>query len=487
MVRSTRRRLAILGTVACLASAVACADDSSPASSPLESSPFTVGYLPAGFEPVAVGEGSWRLAWGDDSEGTNAPLTVLERGDGEDREPILVTFFGYEGTQQESPLRAGDDHDPLEVDGHQGTFRRASEDNRWSSLVVDFGDDLAVRVASPHASEGELLEVLAAVQIPNPSDETAHVAAPVVDPLPEGVRHIGFMDARAVLAQDSYVWGSTDEVPGPPESHTATWVGEGADLDRQLVVQTLPGDVADLAGIAGAVVEEGMDGRIVDVDGRPAAVVEPTGADDDSLRHRAVWLISAWGDLVHVVSRGSTPLPLEEVAAIANAVERATAEGWAAVVDDVMEGGRLRPDVGWHTVASGEIEGTGWLLQGTRNADVDLEPGSGPLIDDCFKLSTGERDCAMQFSVGALIDTTGTSGRTLPLFVVTTVRDTVAVRLTTGGDSIEAPARHNSALGIWVAVFEVAHSAPLRCEPDASTRLEAIDEQGNVVRCLAPS
>jgi hypothetical protein len=72
-----RSALAAVGAVVLLWVA-SCGEDTSSPAPPTESSPFTVGYLPGGFEPMTAGEGGARLAWGDDSEGTNSPSTVLE-------------------------------------------------------------------------------------------------------------------------------------------------------------------------------------------------------------------------------------------------------------------------------------------------------------------------------------------------------------------------------------------------------------------------
>ncbi len=200
----------------------------------------------------------------------------------------------------------------------------------WSSLVVDFGDDLAVRVSSPAASRADLLDVVDEIDLPDADDPNARIAPPRVPSPPDGLTVVGSMDARAVLGEMTYAWGAP-EMHGPPGSFVALWLGPG---DLELIVQTLPGDSTDLAGIVAAPREQHVEARLIDLDGHGAAIVESTDADPAPHRERHVWFGAAGGDLIHVVSRGSEPLTLRQLTAVALSVREASDQQWDAVVGE---------------------------------------------------------------------------------------------------------------------------------------------------------
>jgi hypothetical protein len=385
----------------------------------VEPSPFTV-EVPDGFRPVMAGRGETPPDWGSDSFGTHEPFTVLAPpGEGPDSpEAVLVSvtgFEGYEGGLSQASAGYGSS-EPFDLDGAEAIFTPAGGDDgnggrQWADLVVVRGDDLAVRVTAPSATQDELAAIAERVE---PAAD--HLVAPAVPEPPEGLEVVGSVDADVIVSLTPYVEEFTDRGPGaetalgagwlqaPPAEATGTGGGpevvtvqpgatplppEAAapEVRSELAVLTLPGGSADLeavGGLARAIAWVGVTTTEVDVAGRPGVVVEMAYDSGPSLS-RVLLTEAPWGDLLMVAATGTADGAPDAAAltAVAASAREATAEEWEAFTIEATGGPGLAPDPGAQELARGTAGDVEWLLQAV-----------GGLPDDCLKLSTRERACA---------------------------------------------------------------------------------------------
>lgn len=253
-------------------------------------SPFTVGDLPAGYEPWVEGPGGAE-------PGDEVPVTVLAP-DGEP-EGSGVVFV--------EPVPAGEDD----------TFVAATDDRPWAHLVeggirvwgIDSGPDplLAVAMAATPGGEGE---------------------APVVEDPPGDLEVVGSISADGVLA---LVAGVPDDaagpVPGPASAHAAVYRCD-ATCDGSLVVMTLPEDALDPEAIVTEVRtprRPGPDPRDavaeeVDEDDLDGVVVTTADPETGAVVRRILAVETEWDDVLLVVARGSDPLDADALVALAGSV-----------------------------------------------------------------------------------------------------------------------------------------------------------------------
>lgn len=220
-----------------------------------ESSPFRVGHEPAGYRLVQAGQGSYSQEWGEDSTGTDEPVTVLAPpgespgGPGEVR--VSVTgFSGYQGgLAQASRGYLDDQREDFELDGRPAIYMPAHEDDDGgpepADLVAEVDDDLAVRVSAADASRDELAEIVDAVE---PQDD--HLLAPLVPDPPGDLQVVGSADADVAISLLASPYPSSESVPSSQRAHTAVWArGEESEAwspDETMVVTTLPRTALDL-------------------------------------------------------------------------------------------------------------------------------------------------------------------------------------------------------------------------------------------------
>jgi hypothetical protein len=304
------------------------------------SHPFTVGALPAGFELAVAGEGKFPPSWNAETTGSTEPFTVLAPTDpgGED-DVVVVSATAYGGRGPEDFPTVGQgwgDSTELLAGDRRAVYTAPGErfgQRSWADLVVDLGDQSAVRVEKRSASAEEL-----AVFAQRASVGTDHVVGPVVDP-PPGYRVVGSVDSTVEAARGS-VDSQTNTVPAPAGAHTVGWLRDEASL----LVTTLPAGSVDLDAFIAAMRDRpgswgAAQARLEErtVGGRPAAVVD-LFEQEDGQRHDETFLLSSLpnGDVLVVTGLGpglggpST----DEVVAVAESVRSASDQEWAATVKD---------------------------------------------------------------------------------------------------------------------------------------------------------
>jgi hypothetical protein len=304
-----------------------------------ESSSVRVGFVPEGYALTIVGRGRGSQYWGDDSEGTHEPFTVLapEGADARGPEAVIVSVTGFEGYEggldQGSSGYVSGQEQRFRLDGRDAIYTPRRTDllgeQSWADLVAIRGTDLAVRVTARDATRKQLVELLRRV-----SPSLYHAQAPTVPDPPAGLRVVGSVDASAVVALER----ATVEL-GPQSAHGAAWRQGPAGL----AVVALPGRSADLAALAGFRVIgqwNRVEARSREVAGRPGLVLDGAGAGDGGFPRRALLTYSPWGDLLVVVAdtrdqRGQL-LSEEDLVAVAASVRHG---------DDAVADG-LSPPVG---------------------------------------------------------------------------------------------------------------------------------------------
>jgi hypothetical protein len=486
--------------IAVALTAAACGSDGGGSTAErADPSPFTFdrAAVPSGYELAVAGRGNQRPAWGSDSSGTDEPFTVLAPpGDDATSERAVVVsvtgFAGYEGGFDQAAFGSR----RIRIDGREARYGPASERagrRRWADLVVRHGDDLAVRVTAPSATQEQLADIARRVE---PADDQGE--APAVE-AGGGLEVVGSVDADAVVALDGGFAPFSDDVPGPEGSFSAGWVAPGRG---SLVVQTVRGDAADLPALGGLeafAYDQTFSLRTVD-DGSGAAVVVDrtyTGGGP-SFSDRAVVVDAGDGQLVVVVARGPTVPEDAELLALARTVEPVDPGAWEELVTEASGGPGLQPDPGATEITRGTEGGVGWLLQSWPDAasvpprtgelleQVDDRPG--PFVDTCLKLSTRERACTASggteagFAYG-YAQAEPDRGIDFPLFaILQTDLPAEVVRVTTTTGAVTAELHDVGGGGRRVAVaFGVDFAGYAGC--DRLPRVEVLAADGRVLAC----
>ena len=462
-----------------------------------ESSPFTAGPPPAGYEPVVAGTGTQGGEWGEDSTGTDEPYTVLARGS----DVVIVSITGFEGYQggidQASKPYGAEDVESFAIDGKDARFVPAS--THWADLVAVRGDDLAVRVTAPDATRDELVEILERVEVG--PDRTS---APSVPDPPDGLETVGSVDVDGLVAAGAFVDPRSSSIPGPASAHGVGWLAPGTTIEgQQVAVLTIPEGSVDLAAVPH--VHRRFASRTVtshdrEVAGRPAAVVEWTDGDE-GYGGRSVWVESAWGDVVVVTATGTPPAGEEELVTLAASVQPTDETGWEAFVVEATGGPGLHADEGRTELARGQAGDLEWLLQNGLSPSVSIDDPNLPATDDprgvdpCLKLSNRRRVCASNGG-GTTDDWIRSAGASdgFPAFVVvSTTREGAALRVTTDAAEATVPLVAVPGGGLWGAAavidgagMSICQGPPGMTVPEsvAAMRIDLLDAQGAVIGCL---
>lgn len=466
----------------------------------VESSPFTVGPVPDGYQAVTAGRGMTGPSWGSDIGGTDEPFTVASPDgtvSGDDVVVVALTgFAGQQGGLAQSSTGYWQDVEEIEVGGRDAVFAPAGGD-RWADLVVEQGEDLAVRVASPAATLDELVDVLDHVVLPDDRS-----VAPGLDH--PDLEVVGSVDVPAVVAghaaviNSSFPDGARSPVPGSPAAHGAGW----RRADQDLVVLTIPGRTVDLPALAAhgwqPFPDPGTETNERTIDGR-RAVVEERGPDEAGTIARTVWLEAPWGDVVVVRATGGSPPSVEELLALAASVERTDKATWDAFVAEVG-GPQLSADAGQEEITRGTVDGVGWLLQ-TGLPPVVAGAPSGRAAATCLLVTVGGDRCADGRGVGppgtvwAVTDTTDPDAAlddplVPPFVIVTTDQPGAAVRADTGSEVTTVPLLAIPGSDLRAAVVFLDRPVEPRCPVptsptgDGPMALEIVDADGDIVACI---
>lgn len=489
------------------------------------STPFTVGPAPEGYALVSAGEGTVAQEWGSDSFGTDEPFTVLapegaadgtaddgSTGDGSSAavdpdvvDPdavVLVSVTGFEGYQGGLDQAVGGSPAGTEltdVDGRDARFVPATgptedwPDGRWADLVVDHGDDLAVRVTAPDATRDELEAVHAAVV---PAED--HARAPSVPEPPAGLEVVGSVDVVGVLAAGGVSVDVRDSGPGPVGAHGVGW--QTAAEDR-LAVLTLPPDTVDLDTLAA--VPSGAAARWSDqtvarrADGH--VVLETVVPEDDfnaRYESRSVWTIAEDGGVVVAAAAGESTPDEGTLLALVRSVEPTDQATWDAFVTDVGGGPGFHADPGRTELARGTApDGREWLLQDQEPDDAGQGVTSvGPswAVDPCLKVDDGSRACPTAQSRNAVseVSTTGEDEEpTLHHVIVTTIDPAVDhLAVTTDGvtervEFVPVPGTDQRAAVVVGEGYQVRQCATDASEVDGPRTIVLADAAGEVVAC----
>lgn len=491
------RLVPVVAGVLVLAGCGTPADDgASPTASTVDADahPFTVDAVPAGWRPVIAGRGTREQDWGLDCCGTTEPYTVLEGPGGTTATVSVTGFAGYQGGLHQAAAGYGRTAEETEVDGALAYVTPASA-GQWADLVVERGEDLAVRVSAPDASRDELVALERAAK---PAAD--HAQAPSVSRPPSGWSVVGSVDADVLLALLSSVVAGSGVVPGPSTAYVAGWAGPAGSL----TALTLPGDVVDLAALERTLPQ--TEGHAVDVGGRPGVVVVWRSAWADSdVRQRAVVSHDESGAVTMVVA-GPGPEPSEaELLAMAATMAPADGATWDAFVAGQAGGPGVRPSDGATELARGTADGEEWLLQ-THLADPalvgnDLTDADRLEADPCLVLTGGRRVCAddnISGPVGSgrlyLRDAAApnpSEPEGFPVFlVVTTDAPATAVRVTQHSGAVARSDLHPlPGVDRASAVVFLDDPSPMyTCEagpvPAERMRVEVVDASDAVVACL---
>ena len=474
-----------------------------PAADSSVSHPFTVGTMPDGFAPITAGTGTQVPRWGDDSGGTDEPFTVFSRdGTATDPEVVVVSITGFEGYQgrlSQAGRGRFETQEAFSLDGRDAIYHAPWTDDRgdhWADLVVASRSDLAVRVTSPEATREELSAWVARVEPP-----IDHGQPPAVSDPPGGLEVVGSMTADAVVARWPDVQPNTDVVPGTAAAHGAGWRAETAHGTLSIV--TLPGDSVDLAALP--LIELLQPAYVatwtgLTISGQPAMAMEALFPDAPGSKTRSVWLQARSGDVVVVTARGLAPPSPDELAALAASVEPANDDAWNTSVIAATGGPGLHADDGRAELARGTVGDLEWLLQngpqgGGGLAGEGIDPNSLRGVDPCLKLSNRHRACAGPSGTiddWVAVSYPGEDGVPGSFVVISTTLDAGSVRITTASAVATGPLHEVPGGGLWGAVVFVDDPGPESCQDDPSRdpaayskmRVEALDEEGNVIACL---
>lgn len=467
-----------------------------------DSHPFVVGEVPDGYRPVTAGRGTAMQLWGEDSNGTDEPFTVLE-GDGDAVMLVSVTGFeGYEGGLSQASGRFSDAQqaDEIELDGSQAIFVPATNDG-WADLVVVRGPDLAVRVTAPGATKDELVEVARRVE---PAAD--HARAPAVTDPPPPWRVTGSVDADAVVALQAYVQANSDFVPGPQSAYGAGWLS----AEGWLAVMSLPGDIADvdaLLSLRTPFYGREVTRRTVEVEGRQAVLLELCDCrpGSESYRTRAVFAPDGPGAMTVVVATGLRIPDADALVDVAASVRVAGAAEWERFTIQSTGGPGLHPDEGEVELARGHEAGLDWLLQTSPEPQDGqlVDPSASPGVDPCLKLSNRKRACARSGGGGSgefvFTSSNGAPDPAAPelpsMVIVVTQHEGATVRVRTPTDTGTGSLHAIPDGGGWTGVVFVDDPYLATCPGDPLPpgledvtrklmQVDVLDASGDVVACL---
>lgn len=382
-----------------------------PVGSTSEAHPFRIGQPPAGYRLVQAGRGTRTQAWGDDTFGSEEPVTLLApvgQGPGGPDE-IRVSVFGYQGYQGELSQGSygyvvnADRLEGFQIDGEPAIYSPDFSDGnirRPADLVVDKGDGVGLRVTKSGGSRDELTAVARGAE---PLDDS--IRAPGVARPPEGLEVVGSADADVAYSLEESPVPYSGQLPAGTRAWCAVWAlpitPEGAWRAEygSVVVTTLPGESLDLDAAVAVVrrpFERTPAPRIerIEVAGRPGIVLRFPDTEAQGAR-RAVATSTAGGDLLTVAGYGASQPAEDELIAVAASVEEATPAEWEQMVVEAGGGPGLVADTGAVELQRGKVGDTEWLLQAVdagASSRLKARPGpqpSGMTVDDCLKTPAG--------------------------------------------------------------------------------------------------
>jgi hypothetical protein len=457
-----------------LATLVGCtSDDPHPpaapvASAPSPATPFTVDWLPDGFEPVAQGRGLTVPDWGSDEVGTVEPFTTLAPDGSDDPDDlVVVAATGYAGNQgglaQASVTyccKGVGPHDRFRLDGDPAIYSPPYKDRRWSELVVARGDDLALRIVAPGWGRKRLVDL---ARRTTPSSD--HDVGPAVDP-PDGWRVLGSVGARAVLTVSS-----SASLPDPPStdddgnplfwspkgSYAAVWARRG----EELFVTT---------------VESSAYEGLVGISRFPRWRSRANRRDDGFVLHRAgtTAVLRRLDDGPLVLVASSAQRDPDDLWRVATSVRPGSAARWEQQRRAAW-GTPPRVDLGTHELARGHRPGYDWLLPyvsgGVSGYNVPAE---------CLKLSTFRYACTQHDDTGQAKVQFASSPE--PFLIVSSQIESGSLRVTQDGRTRTLPFAFlpSPYPNQYAIVFDVVHG-PYVCDgpaPRPSLRLELLETTG---------
>jgi hypothetical protein len=518
-VRSDRVALVLVATIATMLPG--CGREGSTASNVdtgatgTESSPITPGPVPDGYQLVTAGIGTQSQHWGDDSNGTDEPFTVLAPSGADAGSPdaVVVSVTGYAGYEGDLEQAAGAHPpvaQPFTVDGRRAIFTPPGAEGvrgTTAGLVVAVDDDLAVRVRAD-ATKDELVEVFRRTQ---PSADRRE--APTISEPPEGLHVVGSVDADAIVGLRSFVLPFSDEVPGTERAHAVAWVrGEPTtNLARSapdaLVVLSIPGGATDVEALPGFAVQPMWTDLTVETVRADDEVVTVLDGGDAAYRARAVFRRAPWGDVILALATGTQVPAAEELTNLVVSTQRAAPSDWEAFVVAATGGPGLHADADGIELVRGRVGELEWLFQARPAAELSSmlpNEATGYAADPCLKLSNRHRVCVRSGGGSppdevVLFPSVDLEGRhnlpyDVPSFVVMTTRTAGAqVRVTTATDAATADLVPHPGDGRFSAVvfvddpgYAVCGDVPDGLSPPASMnlmRIEVLDAAGAVVGC----
>lgn len=459
-------------------------------------SAFSLSDVPEGFRPTAAGRGVRQPGWSVDETGTEEPFLVLGPASGrrERQDLVLISltgFHGYQGGFEQALGCCGVDgrRQDFEVDGRRAAYSTPPSPG-FTELLVDRGDDVAVRIQAWDAPRQRLLDLLRRVTLPE-----RHVDPPVVDEPPDGLVVVGAVDGNLSLtARSAAPWTDTgavtgfaaDVLPVTTVGYAAVWQHPRASLSVAVVPKQ-----AEPAGLIAFDMVSVVDEISLTDDGVElewTAQFSPT---------RTVVTESPWGDLLVVASAGTGRLEFADLWAIAGSVTRTDAAGWERMEQQARGGPDLTADPGKVELLRGEEAGQSWIVQALPRAD-----GAGAFeLDPCIKLDTGRHSC-MNGWVDVRGGAWGRDGRPvgesdpdgLPRFMlVRTNEEAVELIVTRGDEVLTSPMRRvPGPVPQWGGiVFGIDHRDIPRCDWSGPLgdyghpmRIEVRGSDG-VLRCMA--
>lgn len=510
----SRRRgpLVAVALLAVLSTVIACGSDDpesigstdgQEAVGSTEASPFSVGYVPDGYHPIQAGRGEIEGDWGQDCCGTDEPYTVLTLDGAPDGAgPVVVSVTGYEGYQGGLFQASGAyPTGPERVDADGAEALHVPEGpvddgdrSTWPELLVDRGDDRAVRVSGPGLDLDQLLAIAREAELPEHRTD-----APLIPEPPFGLEVVGSVDVAGVVAKSSGGTSYRGGIYAPVGSWVTNWAGGGAL--EMLTVLTLPGNALDLDALLVDLqprVSSFRDSSSPAEVGGRAAVVTERERDEEETTVRSVWTTTSWGDVVVVSSYAVDPIGTDDLLRMAGSVEATDAGAWEVFIRDVVVGPRLAPDADRSEVTRGVVGDREWLLQTSATpGDEPYLAGLGPPgIDPCVKLSDGTRRCAINGGDGPGYE--WAQARPSPgqpewdeeMVVVATSIDAAAVRFVTPTESVDAPLAPVPGTDWSATVVLVGDPYAARCDftqPDGTTETGTfllLDSEGNPTACV---